>query len=102
MKNGRRGKEGGKRRGEYEYSVALQRRVRSDSTHLGRKPGAQGWLEALGSGIFFNFSSSPMILFPLPEFLVEAFSLLHGGLQGYPTHSILALLCGSWVYSFLR
>ena len=64
---------GGERRegrggGEYEYSVALQRRVRSDSTHLGRKPGAQGWLEALGSGIFFNFSSSPMILFPLPEF----------------------------------
>lgn len=85
---------GGERRegrggGEYEYSVALQRRVRSDSTHLGRKPGAQGWLEALGSGIFFIFLLPNDSFFLCPNSR-GGFLSLHGGLQGYPTQSILA------------
>ena len=56
MKNGRRGRKRGREEGG--GSTMLLCSGGSDSTHLGRKLGAQGWLEALGSGIFI-FSLPP-------------------------------------------
>jgi len=82
MKNGRRGKEGGKRRGE--YTVALQRRVGQTAHTSGESQVPRVGLKRWAPVFLFYFSFSPMVPFPCPNSRGEAFSLYMTDYRGTP------------------